>query len=84
MCKKYHRKSKSSTVLFFQIEECSNLVGVPINHIFPVKNYHHEMDTDEDMDALIFKALDQIVNIAVDALERRSRNLQTDSGDKPV
>lgn len=54
------------------MQHCSNLVGVSVNHIFPVKNYHEEMDTDDDMDALILKALDQIVHIACDALSRRS------------
>lgn len=49
-----------------------------MNHIFPVKNYHEEMDTDNDIDALIFKALEQIVNIACDSLSEKSSN----SGDK--
>lgn len=56
------------------MQECSNLVGVPMNYIFPVKNYHEEMDTDDDMDALILKALDQIVSVAFDALKKRSGN----------
>ncbi|KAM9454358.1 interferon-induced protein 44-like [Clarias gariepinus] len=51
-----------------KMQQCSNLLGVPMNNIFPVKNYHEESDTDVNMDVLILKALDQIVNIANDAL----------------
>ncbi|XP_047658831.1 interferon-induced protein 44-like isoform X2 [Tachysurus fulvidraco] len=36
------------------------------------KNYHEEIDTDDDMDLLILKALDQIVHIAADALKDKS------------
>ncbi|XP_062866882.1 interferon-induced protein 44-like [Trichomycterus rosablanca] len=72
------RSKKSSDVLhlcfFLQMQECSNLVGIPMNHIFPVKNYHEEMDTKNDMDVLILKALDQIVHIANDAQKRRARS----------
>lgn len=50
------------------MQRCSNLLGVPMNNIFPVKNYHEESDTDVNMDVLILKALDQIVNVANDAL----------------
>lgn len=54
--------------------ECSYRLGIPMNHIFPVKNYHEEIDTDDDMDVLIFKALDQIVNIATDAMKKKCPN----------
>ncbi|XP_053085630.1 interferon-induced protein 44-like [Pangasianodon hypophthalmus] len=55
-----------------KMEECKNLLGIPVNHIFPVKNYHEEIETDDGMDALILKALDQIVNIACDAVKRKT------------
>ncbi|KAM9454904.1 interferon-induced protein 44-like isoform 2-T2 [Clarias gariepinus] len=51
-----------------KMQRCSNLLGVPMNNIFPVKNYHEESDTDVNMDVLILKALEQIVNVANDAL----------------
>jgi len=41
---------------------------VPLSNIFPVKNYHEEIDTVDDIDALILKALEQIVYIANDRL----------------
>ncbi|KAM9454857.1 interferon-induced protein 44-like [Clarias gariepinus] len=52
-----------------KMQECSNRLGVPMNNIFPVKNYHEESDTDVNMDVLILKALEQIVNVANDALK---------------
>ncbi|KAM9454925.1 interferon-induced protein 44-like [Clarias gariepinus] len=51
-----------------KMQNCSHRLGVPMNNIFPVKNYHEESDTDVNMDVLILKALDQIVNLANDAL----------------
>uniref|UniRef100_A0A9J8BBA5 Interferon-induced 44-like protein n=1 Tax=Cyprinus carpio carpio TaxID=630221 RepID=A0A9J8BBA5_CYPCA len=54
-----------------KMQECSNSVGVPMSHIFPVKNYHEEIDTQNDMDVLILRALTQIVQIADDLLNRR-------------
>ncbi|KAI5090244.1 interferon-induced protein 44, partial [Silurus meridionalis] len=66
------RKIYTSKKIKEKMEVCRNLVGVPMNHIFPVKNYHEEMDTNNDMDALILKALDQIVNIAYDAMKKKA------------
>ncbi|KAL0204238.1 hypothetical protein M9458_002256 [Cirrhinus mrigala] len=51
------------------MELCSVKVGVPLTNIFPVKNYHDEIDTNDDMDVLILKALEQIVQLADDRLE---------------
>lgn len=48
-----------------------------MGHIFPVKNYHEEVDTQVNMDVLILKALEQIVHIAKDALT------ESHSNDKP-
>ncbi|XP_052399194.1 interferon-induced protein 44 isoform X2 [Carassius gibelio] len=53
-----------------KMELCSAKVGVPMSYIFPVKNYHNEIDTNDDVDVLILKALDQIVRSA-DARQRR-------------
>ncbi|XP_053532158.1 interferon-induced protein 44-like [Ictalurus punctatus] len=63
------RKVYTSKKIKEKMQECSNLLGIPLSHIFPVKNYHEEVDTNDDMDVLILKALDQIVNLANDALE---------------
>uniref|UniRef100_A0A8C1P5C2 Interferon-induced protein 44-like n=1 Tax=Cyprinus carpio TaxID=7962 RepID=A0A8C1P5C2_CYPCA len=61
-----------------KMQECSNSVGVPMSHIFPVKNYHEEIDTQNDVDVLILRALTQIVQIADDLLKRK----QSDSEER--
>ncbi|XP_026994482.2 interferon-induced protein 44-like isoform X2 [Tachysurus fulvidraco] len=66
------RKIYTSKKIKEKMEVCSNTLGIPMNNIFPVKNYHQEIDTDDDMDLLILKALDQIVHIASDLLKEKS------------
>ncbi|KAG7315585.1 hypothetical protein KOW79_020451 [Hemibagrus wyckioides] len=73
------RKIYTSKKIKEKMQECSNLLGIPMNHVFPVKNYHEEIDPDDDMDLLILKALDQIVHIAADKFKEQSFK----SGDKP-
>nr|XP_055062211.1 interferon-induced protein 44-like isoform X2 [Misgurnus anguillicaudatus] len=55
-----------------KMHTCSGLIGVPLCNIFPLKNYHEEIDTNPDVDVLILKALEQIVNIANDRLDSSS------------
>ncbi|XP_016339891.1 interferon-induced protein 44-like [Sinocyclocheilus anshuiensis] len=54
---------------------CSAKVGVPVSHIFPVKNYHNEINTNNDVDVLILKAFDQIVRSADARLRRGASNV---------
>lgn len=61
--------------LCVQMQECSNKLGVPMNCIFPVKNYHEENNLDPNMDSLILDALKNVVNFANDYVE----TLETDS-----
>ncbi|XP_053532148.1 interferon-induced protein 44-like isoform X3 [Ictalurus punctatus] len=63
------KKVYTSKKIKEKMQMCSNLLGIPLSNIFPVKNYHEEVDTKNDVDVLILKALDQIVNLANDALE---------------
>ncbi|XP_076880227.1 interferon-induced protein 44-like [Brachyhypopomus gauderio] len=65
------KKVYTSKKIKEKMQVCSNNLGIPMNYIFPVKNYHEEIDTDEYMDVLILKALDQIVNIANDKLMKK-------------
>ncbi|XP_052400731.1 interferon-induced protein 44-like [Carassius gibelio] len=63
------KKIYSSNKIKEKMELCSAKVGVPMTNIFPVKNYHNEIDTDDDIDVLLLKALEQIVQLADDRLE---------------
>ncbi|KAM9454385.1 interferon-induced protein 44-like [Clarias gariepinus] len=69
------RKIYTSKKIKEKMQMCSNLLGIPMNFIFPVKNYHEEIDTDDDMDLLILKALDQIVYIADDTMKKKCRKV---------
>uniref|UniRef100_A0A673NEF1 G domain-containing protein n=1 Tax=Sinocyclocheilus rhinocerous TaxID=307959 RepID=A0A673NEF1_9TELE len=71
LVKKSLRKIYTSKKIKEKMQQCSNSVGVPVSHIFPVRNYHEEIDTQNDMDVLIMRALTQIVHIADDLLNRR-------------
>ncbi|ROI62453.1 Interferon-induced protein 44 [Anabarilius grahami] len=62
------KKIYSSKKIKEKMEMCSIKTGVPLTNIFPVKNYHAEIDTEDDVDVLILKALEQIVQIANDRL----------------
>ncbi|KAK3530614.1 hypothetical protein QTP86_028864 [Hemibagrus guttatus] len=66
------RKIYTSKKIKEKMQECSNQLGIPMNYIFPVKNYHEEIDTNDDMDFLILKALEQIANNAADLLKEQS------------
>ncbi|XP_062866884.1 interferon-induced protein 44-like [Trichomycterus rosablanca] len=52
-----------------KINECSDILGVAKTCIFPIKNYHEETETDNDIDALILSAFNQIVFFANDYVE---------------
>ncbi|XP_067260376.1 interferon-induced protein 44-like [Chanodichthys erythropterus] len=62
------RKIYTSKKIKEKVDLCSAKTGVPLPNIFPVKNYHDETDTKDDIDVLILKALEQIVQIADDRL----------------
>ncbi|XP_073722390.1 interferon-induced protein 44-like [Misgurnus anguillicaudatus] len=66
------RKVYHSKKIKEKMQMCSDQVGVPMCNIFPVKNYHDEIDINDDVDVLILKAMDQIVYIANERLDRSS------------
>ncbi|XP_049417583.1 interferon-induced protein 44-like [Epinephelus fuscoguttatus] len=49
-----------------QMEKIKVVLGIPLYSIFPVKNYHSEIDTDDDNDTLILSALRCIINLGED------------------
>ncbi|XP_026060430.1 interferon-induced protein 44-like [Carassius auratus] len=62
------RKMYTSKKIKEKMEWCSAKLGVPMTNIFPVKNYHNEIDTDDNIDVLLLKALEQIIQLADDRL----------------
>ncbi|KAI4896396.1 hypothetical protein NFI96_027367, partial [Prochilodus magdalenae] len=52
------------------MQECGHRLGVPVNCIFLVKNYHEEIRLDENINCLILDALTHIVYGANDYVER--------------
>ncbi|XP_051559618.1 interferon-induced protein 44-like [Myxocyprinus asiaticus] len=74
LVKKCLKKIYTSKKIKEKMEECCNLIGVPMSFIFPVKNYHEEIDTENDMDVLLLRALTQIVQVANDKLHRIKYN----------
>ncbi|XP_063067221.1 interferon-induced protein 44-like [Engraulis encrasicolus] len=57
-----------------RMEECSNRLGVPLNCIFPIKNYHEEIALKNDVDVLLLSAMNFILNFANDHLAAASRD----------
>lgn len=48
------------------MEKLSAETGLPMNCIFPVKNYHEEISLDKDIDTLILSALKHIIHSGED------------------
>ncbi|XP_016135148.1 interferon-induced protein 44-like [Sinocyclocheilus grahami] len=68
LVKKNIRKVYTSKKIKEKLEECSANTGISVSHVFPVKCYHEEIDTQDDMDVLILRAFKHIVQMANDAL----------------
>ncbi|XP_034143054.1 interferon-induced protein 44-like [Esox lucius] len=62
------KKIYTSMEIKKKMQMCSNELGVPVNCILPVKNYHEEGGLDNDMDILILNAFSQIVHHSNDYL----------------
>ncbi|XP_034143050.1 interferon-induced protein 44-like [Esox lucius] len=56
------KKIYTSMEIKKKMQMCSNELGVPVNCILPVKNYHEEGGLDNDVDILILNAFSQIVH----------------------
>ncbi|KAM9454448.1 interferon-induced protein 44-like [Clarias gariepinus] len=63
------RKIYTSKKVKEQMKQCSDKLGVPMNCIYPVQNYHEQITNDLDMDILILMAMTDIVRFANDYIE---------------
>ncbi|XDV14625.1 hypothetical protein PO909_014847 [Leuciscus waleckii] len=68
------KKIYTSKKIKQKMEECSCRLGVPVNCIYPVKNYHEERTTNTTIDILILDALNNILNFANDHVEDQVDN----------
>ncbi|XP_047671051.1 interferon-induced protein 44-like isoform X4 [Tachysurus fulvidraco] len=59
------------------MEKCSNELGVPLNHIFPILNYHEQIDMNEDINCLMLDALTLIIYFAKDYVLKKSSQQQS-------
>ena len=55
------------------MEDLQRQLGIPLTNIFPVKNYHEEMDLNGDIDMVILRALRKIIQIANDRVKRAQK-----------
>ncbi|XP_061578933.1 interferon-induced protein 44-like [Cololabis saira] len=54
-----------------KMKDFSTAVGIPMNCIFPVKNYSEEIDLNNDVDVLILSALRKMVDFGDDFIEKK-------------
>ncbi|XP_058249233.1 interferon-induced protein 44-like [Hemibagrus wyckioides] len=58
------------------MHKCSNELGVPVNRVFPVLNYHEETHVNEDINCLMLDALTQITYWANDYVDQHTSHAQ--------
>lgn len=54
--------------------ELSELLGIPLSSVLPVKNYSSEVDLDEDIDVLLLSAVQHILNYADSFFENQDQD----------
>ncbi|XP_063062068.1 interferon-induced protein 44-like [Engraulis encrasicolus] len=66
----------SSKAIHRTMQRSSKKLGVPMNHIFPVKNYHQETKVDNKTDCVILEALEKITHLANDYVENKTHHVK--------
>ncbi|KAH3817365.1 hypothetical protein DPMN_118898 [Dreissena polymorpha] len=51
------------------VDKASNLLGLPRNHVLPVKNYETEIELDDNISILALMALRQVLHFAEDYIQ---------------
>ncbi|XP_076839170.1 interferon-induced protein 44-like isoform X2 [Brachyhypopomus gauderio] len=57
-----------------KMQECSYRLGIPMNCIFPVQNYHEQITNNTNMDILLLMAITKIIDFANDYVEDQAYN----------
>ncbi|WAR29762.1 IFI44-like protein [Mya arenaria] len=66
------------------VEKVSEALGIPPNHVFPVKNYYREVETEMPVNALSLMALRKLVLLASDVLDVRTSSSKENQADSAV
>ncbi|KAM8750095.1 interferon-induced protein 44-like [Acanthopagrus schlegelii] len=53
-----------------KMKDFSATVGIPMNCIFPIKNYSEEIDINDDVDSLILSALRRMIDFGDDFINK--------------
>uniref|UniRef100_A0A3Q2C9D4 Interferon-induced protein 44-like n=1 Tax=Cyprinodon variegatus TaxID=28743 RepID=A0A3Q2C9D4_CYPVA len=56
--------------LYKKMKDFSSAVGIPLNCIFPIKNYSDEIEMNNDIDILILSALRKIIDFGDDFIQK--------------
>ncbi|XP_062293754.1 interferon-induced protein 44-like [Scomber scombrus] len=65
-----------STYLKEKMEQFSAEVGIPMNCIFPVKNYSEEIDLNDDVDSLVLSPLRHIIDFGEDFMNHKMNQFE--------
>ncbi|KAI4894556.1 hypothetical protein NFI96_004455 [Prochilodus magdalenae] len=77
------RKLYYSRKIREKVEISSYTMGIPVNNIYPVKNYHEEVTEDENIDVIILKALRDIFYFANDYALKTHKMKKRENGRYP-
>ena len=67
-----------------QVNKVSQLLGVPRNNVFPIKNYETEIELEENINILALMAMTQILRAAEDYLFNYLDDSCRDSDNAPI